>query len=80
MRLLQGVLGERVAFFHGKMANGKKDKVINDFMDNKVDVVVATTAFGMGFDKPNVGKVINFGSPLSVEEYAQQVCMCMLQL
>lgn len=58
--------------YHGKMDQAEKDKSFTDFMGDKVDVIVATTAFGMGIDKPDVRIVINYDVPYSLEDYYQQ--------
>ena len=42
-------------------------------LDNQVKALVATTALGMGFDKPDLGFVIHYQSPSSVVAYYQQV-------
>lgn len=61
------------AAFHAGMKVEEKRKVQDDFMDNKVTIVVATIAFGMGIDKPDIRNVIHFDLPSTIEEYSQQV-------
>lgn len=53
----------------------KKDKreITNRFVDNKIKVLVASVAFGMGFDKPDIGFVIHFQKPGNVVAYYQQI-------
>jgi hypothetical protein len=46
--------------------------VHNDFLNDKINVVVATTAFGMGIDKPDIRHVVHWGAPKTVESYYQQ--------
>lgn len=48
------------------------------FLSNRVRVVVATVAFGMGLDKSDVRAVVNVGLPRSIEAYVQQARMMRL--
>lgn len=59
--------------FHGGMKVEEKKQVQDDFMANRVRIVVATIAFGMGIDKPDIRNVIHFDLPSTIEEYSQQV-------
>lgn len=61
------------AAFHAGMKVEEKKQVQDDFMANRVRVVVATIAFGMGIDKPDIRNVIHFDLPSTIEEYSQQV-------
>lgn len=56
-----------------KDSNGYRQHLEDLFLENKVKVLVATTALGMGYDKPDVGFVIHFQAPSSVVAYYQQV-------
>jgi ATP-dependent DNA helicase RecQ len=51
----------------------ERDRVQADFVAGRLEVVVATIAFGMGVDKPNVRRVIHAHSPRSLEGYVQEV-------
>lgn len=51
----------------------KKSEVVNSFMNNSIKVLVATVAFGMGFDKPDIGFVIHFQRPGNIVAYYQQI-------
>ncbi len=59
-------------FFHGGIS--KKDKIakLNLWLEDKVQVMVATNAFGMGIDKPNVRLIVHFQIPDSLENYFQE--------
>ncbi|KAL8366556.1 hypothetical protein RB595_010422 [Gaeumannomyces hyphopodioides] len=65
--------GLRALPFHAGMQTEDKEANQDKFMADEVDIVVATIAFGMGIDKPNVRNVVHYGIPGSVEEYSQQV-------
>jgi len=59
-------------FFHGGMSNDLKTAHLEDWLHNKKQVMVATNAFGMGIDKPDVRTVIHFNLPESIESYFQE--------
>lgn len=50
-----------------------KSRIIDKFMKNEIKVLVATVAFGMGFDKPDIGFVIHFQKPANLIAYYQQI-------
>ncbi len=56
----------------GKREGRNKGEILNDFIDNKIDVVIATTAFGMGIDKPDIQTVIHYEQSDSLESYLQE--------
>ena len=60
--------------YHAGKTAAERSRTQAMFLNNKMRVVCATVAFGMGLDKPDVGAVINVGLPHSVEAYVQQVC------
>src|SRR4029079_4822545 len=66
-------LGLRAASYHAGMRASARDKVHQRFLDDELDVVVATTAFGMGIDKPNVRFVIHADVPESLDAYYQEI-------
>jgi ATP-dependent DNA helicase RecQ len=65
-------LGYSAAIYHGKLGTEVKNKVQGDFLENKLQIVVATSAFGMGVDKPDVRNVIHYNMPGSLENYYQE--------
>jgi ATP-dependent DNA helicase RecQ len=65
--------GFKVAFFHGDMSPDERSDIIDQFRSNKVNVVCATNAFGMGIDIPDIRVVIHFMPPESIEQYYQEV-------
>lgn len=58
--------------FHGGMKNEEKQKKLQNWLDNKTYIMVATTAFGMGIDKPDVRHVVHLNLPESIESYFQE--------
>lgn len=65
--------GVPAALYHGKLSNDAKRAAQEAFMSRRAPVMVATSAFGMGIDKPDVRYVVCCGMPLSVESYYQQI-------
>ncbi len=61
------------AAFHAGIDQPKKDLILKDWLTNKIQVVVATTAFGMGIDKSDVRFVIHYHLPESLESYYQEI-------
>ena len=62
-----------VSKFHGKMKPQKRKKSQDDFMCGKMPIMVATNAFGLGIDKPDIRMVIHAGLPLSLDGYVQEI-------
>ncbi|WP_303315707.1 RecQ family ATP-dependent DNA helicase [Flavivirga abyssicola] len=59
-------------YYHGGLSNIEKDINMNSWAQNQKQVMVATNAFGMGIDKPDVKTVIHFNLPESIESYFQE--------
>ena len=66
-------LGLHCAAYHGGMRAADRDDVQQRFMDDEFDVIVATSAFGMGIDKPDIRTVIHATVPGSPDSYYQEV-------
>jgi ATP-dependent DNA helicase RecQ len=64
--------GYLATYYHGGVDAQEKTKRFNQWMQEKVRVIVATNAFGMGIDKPNVRTVIHYTIPESIESYFQE--------
>ena len=64
--------GYRAAPYHAGMDPEQRKKNQDDFIQEKVDTIVATIAFGMGIDKSNVRYVVHTGLPKSIEHYQQE--------
>jgi ATP-dependent DNA helicase RecQ len=65
--------GHEVASYTGRTETADRLAAEQDLIDNKVKALVATSALGMGFDKPDLGFVIHLGAPQSPIAYYQQV-------
>ena len=63
---------KRVKSFHSKIESQEKMKILKDYIYDEVDVIVATTAFGMGVDKADITHVIHYEMSDSLESYAQE--------
>jgi ATP-dependent DNA helicase RecQ len=70
--LLAGESGLRTAAYHGGMPKAERHAAQQAFMADEVDVIVATTAFGMGIDKGDVRFVTHFDVPESIDAYYQE--------
>ena len=64
--------GINSAGYHAGLEPEIRDKIQRDFIQDNVDVIVATVAFGMGINKSNVRYVVHFDLPRSVESYYQE--------
>lgn len=64
--------GASVAYYHGGVAGPERDRAQQRWIDGDVRVMVATNAFGMGIDKPDVRFVIHVDAPASLEAYYQE--------
>ena len=64
--------GCTAAFFHGGISKQEKGKKLNRWLNDEVKVMVATNAFGMGIDKPDVQLVVHYQIPDCLENYYQE--------
>jgi ATP-dependent DNA helicase RecQ len=64
--------GLTVAGYHGRMPRAERRDTHDRFMAGGLDVVVATNAFGMGIDKPDIRFVVHYAMPASLEAYYQE--------
>lgn len=65
--------GYKAKAYHAGVSNKDRDKVLTQWMNDEVNIIVATIAFGMGIDYPSVRYVVHLNIPTSLEGYVQEV-------
>lgn len=65
--------GIKAKYYHAQISKRDKSYIQVAFKKNEIDVIVATTAFGMGINKSNVRWVVHMHPPMSVSDYIQQI-------
>ncbi len=65
--------GHKAMNFHGDMSGDERQKIISDFKNGDKKLIIATNAFGMGIDIPDIKNIIHFMLPESVEQYYQEI-------
>lgn len=65
--------GVSCEIYHAGLPLSKRKTVLNDFTKDLLNVIVATVAFGMGIDKPDVRTIVHYGASKNIETYYQEV-------
>lgn len=60
-------------YFHGEMSAKERQEIIAKYKRNEINIIFATSAFGMGIDIPDIRTVIHYWIPESVEQYYQEI-------
>ncbi len=61
------------SIYHGKLDSKEKDKMFRNFKENITNIMIATNAFGMGIDIPDIRYIIEYNLPSSIEDFSQQI-------
>jgi len=65
--------GFRADFYHAGQTKETRQKVQDDFINNRISILCCTIAFSMGIDKSDISSVIHYDMPRSVESYVQEI-------
>lgn len=72
LQVLLEIKGIKAGRYHAGMTDEERNQMQEDFLYDNISVMVATNAFGMGIDKPNVRYVIHYNMPKNMEAYYQE--------
>lgn len=71
--LSRNIPNRKVAYYHGGMENSDRLKIQQQFMNDQLDAVCCTSAFGMGINKKNIRFVIHYHIPTQIESFIQEI-------
>jgi len=67
-----------IDYFHGGLRDDERETAINNWKSNNTQVIVATSAFGMGINSNNIRAVIHIGAPMSISMYANYLLVIII--
>lgn len=70
--LLSAYFGENVLPYHAGLSPFIREETLESFLSREISTVVATNAFGMGVDAPDIRAVVHYAPPMSIEAYVQE--------
>lgn len=59
--------------YHAGLEMKERKATLRGFLDDQIEVIIATVAFGMGIDKKDIRTIVHYGSPKNLESYYQEV-------
>jgi ATP-dependent DNA helicase RecQ len=65
--------GYRAAYYHAGMDHADRSKIQDEFIRDKIQIICATIAFGLGIDKSNIRWIIHYSLPKNIESYYQEI-------
>lgn len=66
-------LNQQVAYYHGGLENSDRLMIQQQFMNNQLNIICCTAAFGMGINKKDIRLIIHYHLPLEIESYIQEI-------
>lgn len=69
-------IGMKAEFYHAGISTEERTEIHRNFVKDKTKVLVATIAYGMGIDKPDIRLIINWGAPCDIATYYQMIGRC----
>src|SRR5699024_10174303 len=72
-KIAHRIANKRVAYYHGGLDTMDRLKIQQQLMNEQLDVICCTSAFGMGINKPDIRMIIHYHIPTQIESYIQEI-------